>query len=227
MFISFEGIDGSGKSTQAQLLLDRLKAEGYDAVLYREPGGTELSERVRELLLDPELHITSFAELLLFSAARAQLVSERIRPALENGQIILCDRFFDSTVAYQGGGRNLGEFDWLRDFNLKVTGGLVPGRTYLVEIDAATAALRRARRAPAGMPATEDRMEAAGQAFYERVAAAYDRLARAEPDRIMRLDGSQPLEIIHEQIWNDVQALLVRVRGTPPPARCSCTREAR
>jgi dTMP kinase len=206
MFISFEGVDGSGKSTQAQLLLNRLKSEGYDAVLYREPGGTELSERVRELLLSPELHVTPFAELLLFSAARAQLVAEGIRPALESGKVILCDRFFDSTVVYQGGGRDLGELDWLRDFNVRVTDGLAPGRTFLVEVDAATAALRRRSRAPAG----EDRMEAAGDAFYERVAAAYDRLARAEPARIVRVDGTQPIEIIHEQIWNDVRLLLNR-----------------
>jgi len=113
LLLTFEGIDGSGKSTQARLLDERLREEGYETLLVREPGGTAFSERVRSLLLDPSLNVQPFAELLLFSAARAQLVAERIRPALEAGRIVICDRFYDSTTAYQGAGRGVAEPAWL------------------------------------------------------------------------------------------------------------------
>lgn len=208
MLLSFEGIDGSGKSTQAHLLLEHLRREGEASVLLREPGGTELSERVRTLLLAPDLEIIPMAELLLFAAARAQLVAERIRPALAQGEIVICDRFYDSTVAYQGGGRMLEDPEWLRDFNLRATGGLVPDRTYLISLDAAEARQRRLARVANGAPAAEDRMEAAGLAFQRRVAATYASLAREEPDRILCLDGDKSVEGIHAEIWSDVQALL-------------------
>ena len=123
MIISFEGIDGSGKSTQAKRLLDRLGASSLDVLYVREPGGTAVSERIRTLLLDPSLVMDPFAEMLLFSAARAQLVREKIRPFHEAGGIVICDRFFDSTVAYQGGGRQVADPDWLGDFQRVVTDG--------------------------------------------------------------------------------------------------------
>lgn len=204
MLVTFEGIDGSGKSTQARLLVERLAREGRRPLLVREPGGTELSERVRALLLDTALHIEPRAELLLFSAARAQLVVERIRPALAAGQVVVCDRFYDSTTAYQGGGRQVETWAWLRAFNRHVTGGLVPDRTYLVALDPAEALRRRRAREAGAAAGQEDRMEAAAAAFHEQVAAAYDRLAEEERERILRLDGTQSIEALHTQIWADL-----------------------
>ncbi|QXD13901.1 dTMP kinase [Rhodocaloribacter litoris] len=208
MLVSFEGIDGSGKSTQARLLAARLEAAGIPVLLVREPGGTALSERVRALLLDPALHIVPFAELLLFSAARAQLVAERIRPALEAGQVVLCDRFYDSSTAYQGGGHRVESLAWLRDFHARVTGGLRPDRTYLLDVPPAVARRRRSDRGT-------DRMEAAGEAFFERVATTYARLAEDEPERFLHLDGTRPPEAVHAQIWADLLPRLADRRGTP------------
>ncbi len=214
MLITFEGVDGSGKSTQAQLLVEHLRAEGYAAMLVREPGGTDLSERIRALLLDPALEIDPVAELLLFSAARAQLVTEKIRPALDAGQVVVCDRFYDSTTAYQGAGRGVEDPAWLRRFHRKVTGGLVPDRTYLVEVPPAVA---RARREAANGASTPDRMEAADLDFYRRVAAAYAALAEQEPERFVRLDGEQSIEALHAQITADWEALAARHAGTASP----------
>ena len=211
LLITFEGIDGSGKSTQAQRLNERLQAAGQDTLLVREPGGTPLSERVRSLLLEPDLNVRPTAELLLFSAARAQLVAERIRPALEAGRIVICDRFYDSTTAYQGAGRGVAEPKWLQDFHRRVTDGLTPDRTYLVEVDPDTAAARRAEAAEAG-----DRMEAAGADFYNRVTRAYATLAEEHADRFVRLDGHQSIEALHEAVWADVAELMGARRGTPP-----------
>jgi dTMP kinase len=206
MFITFEGIDGSGKSTQARLLYDRLEGNGQRVVLFREPGGTELSERVRALLLDPDLDIQPLAELLLFSAARAQLVSQAIRPALSEGAVVICDRFFDSTTAYQGLGRQVADTGWLLDFNRTVTDGLTPDRTYYLAIDPSVAYARRhARRSP---DSADDRMEQADRAFYERVTQAYDALAAAEPDRIQRLDGRLPIADLRAAIEADFQEIL-------------------
>jgi dTMP kinase len=151
------------------------------------------------------------AELLLFSAARAQLVAERIRPALEAGRIVICDRFYDSTTAYQGAGRGVAEPEWLQDFHRRVTDGLTPDRTYLVEVDPDTAAARRAEAAEEG-----DRMEAAGTDFYNRVTRAYAALADEHPDRFVRLDGHQSIEVLHEAVWADVAELMGARRGTPP-----------
>lgn len=205
MLISFEGLDGSGKTTQARLLETRLRQHGYRTLLVREPGGTPLGEGVRGLLLDPALHVAPLAELMLFSAARAQLVAEVVRPALENGTVVLCDRFFDSTLAYQGGGRGVAPLDWLRDFCHTVTGGLVPQRTYLVRVSPETAAARRSNRAA-------DRMEAGDAAFHGRIAAAYDALAEAEPARFLVLDGARSPEALHADIWADVAP---RLAGNP------------
>ncbi len=209
LLLTFEGIDGSGKSTQARRLNQHLQAEGHETLLVREPGGTELSERVRSVLLDSSLNVQPFAELLLFSAARAQLVAERIRPALDDGRIVICDRFFDSTTAYQGAGRGVAEPEWLRAFHRRVTDALVPDRTYLVEVDAETARDRRAQTRDEG-----DRMEAAGPEFYERVIAAYAELAEDEPDRFCRLDGRRSIEALHETVRADVTQLLNERRGT-------------
>ena len=209
LLLTFEGIDGSGKSTQARRLRDRLRTAGYETLLVREPGGTDFSERVRSLLLDSSLNVQPFAELLLFSAARAQLVAERIRPALEDGCIVICDRFYDSTTAYQGAGRGVAEPEWLQPFHRRVTDDLVPDRTYLVEVDVETA---RRRRDDDGGEA--DRMEAAGSAFYERVSAAYAELAEAHPDRIVRLDGHRSIDDLEAEIWADVRSLMAADGGT-------------
>lgn len=211
VLLTFEGIDGSGKSTQARLLDEYLQDEGYETLLVREPGGTELSERVRSMLLDPSLNVQPFAELLLFSAARAQLVSERIRPALEDGRIVICDRFYDSTTAYQGVGRGVADPSWLQSFHRRVTDGLVPDRTYLVEVDPETARARRTN----GDGEDADRMEAAGPDFYDRVVQAYDDLAREAPDRVVRLDGRRSIESLHDAVCGDVESLLDGARGTP------------
>ena len=203
LLLTFEGIDGSGKTTQARLLKAHLEAEGGRPLLVREPGGTALSERVRALLLDAAQPVAPMAELLLFSAARAQLCAERLHPALAQGRVVLCDRFYDSTTAYQGAGRGLLEPGWLEAFHRRVTGGLVPDRTYLVELAPEAAAARRAQ--DTGRPA--DRMEAADAAFFRRVAAAYARLAARHPQRFLRLDGVQPAAQIQAQIQADVRRL--------------------
>ena len=211
MFISFEGIDGSGKSTQIQLLADRLIAEGSDVQVFREPGGSRLSEQIRTLLLDPSFDIHPFAEMLLFSAARSQLVAKRIRPGLEAGDVIICDRFFDSTIAYQGAGRKLEDEAWLMDFQRRVTGGLVPLRTYLLQVPLETALSRRLVRS-GGQAA--DRMEKGGEAFFERVLAGYARLAQEDPNRIAVLDGTLSADVLHEQIWADFRITWQRATGT-------------
>lgn len=218
MLITFEGIDGSGKSTQARLLVDHLQAEGHAVMLVREPGGTLLSERIRSLLLDTTLQIDPFAELLLFSAARAQLVTEKIEPALEAGRVVVCDRFFDSTTAYQGAGRGVEDPDWLRQLHRKVTGGLVPDRTYLIEVSPTVARARRGAADGAGGP---DRMEAATADFHRRVADAYAALAEREPDRFRCLDGEQSVEALHAQIIADLQALMAPHSGTAQPSNGS------
>ena len=199
MLISFEGIDGSGKSTQARLLADALAARGQQVRRVREPGGADLPERVRALLLDPALAIADRAELLLFSAARAQLVEEVIRPALASGETVIADRFYDSTTAYQGGGRGLADEAWLDAFHGFVTGGLAPARTYCIDVPLAVASRRRAGE-------QADRMEASVDAFYQRVRMAYLALAARQPKRIVVLDGTLSPEALHEQILADLDA---------------------
>lgn len=211
LFLSFEGLDGSGKTTQAERLQARLERDGYRTLLVREPGGTALSERIRTLLLDSSLRINPRAEMLLFSAARAQLVSEAIRPALASGTIVIADRFFDSTTAYQGGGRGIGNVDWMENFHRHVTGGLVPDCTFYFRIEPADAAARRRLREGAAPP---DRMEQSDDTFFEKVAAAYDQLVRSEPDRIRVVDASQTIEQITDAVWKDVSRLLHQRRGT-------------
>jgi dTMP kinase len=204
VLISFEGLDGSGKSTQVHLLADRLRLAGHRVEVLREPGGTDVSERIRTLLLDPGLAVDPFAELLLFSAARAQLCQERIRPLLNAGTVVLLDRFFDSTTAYQGGGRQIADVEWLTEFHRRVTGGLIPDRTYLLDLNETAAANRQdARDAGQG-----DRMERSGRAFYGRVGEAYRELARRDSARFMVMEAAQSIDVIHAAIWDDTAALL-------------------
>lgn len=206
MIISFEGIDGSGKSTQAKLLLEKLQCQGRSVLYVREPGGTEVSERIRSLLLDPDMDMDPFTEMLLFSAARSELVRTRIRDMQAKGGMVICDRFFDSTVAYQGGGRQLADPLWLNDFQRSVTGGIVPDRTYLVRVDLATA--RERLQVRFGEDEAADRMEQSGGAFFQRVIETYDHLAEAEPDRFVVLDGRLSIEELHRQIMDDLSRML-------------------
>jgi dTMP kinase len=185
VFVSFEGVDGSGKSTQAALLADALRGEGVEVVATREPGGTALGEGVRALLLDGG-RIEPWTEAALFAAARAQLVEEVVRPALARGAWVVCDRFLDSSLAYQGAARGLG-IDRVLELNRLVTGGLLPDRTFLLTIPAAVARGRLSGTAP-------DRIEREGETFAQAVARGYDEVASRFPERIVVLDGRQPPE---------------------------------
>jgi dTMP kinase len=184
--ITIEGIDGAGKSTLATGLMRALGARGITAKLLREPGGVRAAERIRELVADPELHIGARAEALLFAAARAQLVDEAVRPLLAQGTWVLLDRFVDSSLAYQGGGRGLG-VDAVREINEFAIQGLRPDRTLLLTIDPADGQARSQAR---GGPL--DRLENEQRAFFERTAAAYSELAEQQPERIRTIDATQP-----------------------------------
>jgi dTMP kinase len=188
--ITIEGLDGAGKSTLAQGLERELKARGLAVTLLREPGGVAVSERIRSLVKDPSLAVAPRAEALLYAAARAQLVSERVEPLLEDGAIVLLDRFVDSSIAYQGAGRALGA-EQVRAINRFATGPLDPDRTLLLRIAPSVGRLRQSARA-----LKPDRLEREGEAFFQSIAAAYEELARSEPDRIRPIDASQPPESV-------------------------------
>jgi dTMP kinase len=184
LLISFEGIDGCGKSTQLARLVERLLAVDVEPLLVREPGGTRLGERVRDILLDPATgDIAGAAEALLYAASRAELVASTIEPALAAGRVVLVDRYVDSSLAYQGAGRQLG-IDRVLEANLLATRGRLPELTILVRVEPDVA---RARIAATG--ADEDRLEAAGASFFTRVHEAYDELAARWPERIAVVDG--------------------------------------
>ena len=189
MFVTFEGPDGSGKSTQAELLRASLAVEGREVVLTREPGGTELGERIRELVLDGG-EMSAWAEAALFAASRAQHVDRVIGPALGRGADVVCDRYVDSSLAYQGIARGLG-VDEVLDLNLRVTGGLLPDATVLLLLDPETASDR------AG---ATDRLEREGPDFHLRVDEAYRELAGRFPERILVVDGDRPREELAEEI---------------------------
>ncbi len=193
MFVTLEGIDGSGKTTQAELLA---RALGDDTVLVREPGGTAASERIRALVADPGTELDPVTELLLFCASRAQLVAEVIRPALEAGRDVVCDRFSDSTAAYQGGGRGV-SVEVAVSVNVVATGRLTPDVTVLLRIDPERAVER-------GLG--DDRFESEGLAFQRRVAEAYDRLARSDPGRIKVVDADGSVEEVHARVIDAVEA---------------------
>ena len=184
--ITVEGLDGAGKTTLVAGLTRELAARGRELLVLREPGGVELSERIRLLVKDPELSVDPRAEALLYAAARAQLVAGELVPLLESGQWVLLDRFVDSSLAYQGGGRGLG-IGAIRTLNELATGGLAPDRTLLLRIDPAVGRARIADR-------EADRLEQAGDAFFAAVAGAYDELAAAEPERIAVIEADRPPE---------------------------------
>jgi dTMP kinase len=198
VFVTFEGIDGSGKTTQAQLLAASLSGDGFEVVTTREPGGTELGERVRALLLDAAALISPWAEAALFAAARAQLVGEVIRPALARDARVVCDRYVDSSLAYQGLARGLGVEDVL-ELNLKATESLLPDRTFLILLDPGEARLRAG-----GDP---DRIEREGLAFQGAVDRAYRTLAEMFPQRITTLDGSRSADELARIVRDELREL--------------------
>jgi dTMP kinase len=186
--ITIEGLDGAGKSTLATSLQRALAARGVRAELLREPGGVDVSERIRALVKDPALAVLPRTEALLYAAARAQLVQERVEPLLHEGATVLLDRFVDSSLAYQGAGRALG-VEQVRAINEFATGGLHPDRTLLLSV---SAAIGRTRQGARGVQ--PDRLEREGDSFFAAIASAYARLALEEPARIRVIDASQPPE---------------------------------
>ena len=198
MFISLEGIDGSGKSTQAKLLA---KAPRDDVVLVREPGGTETGERIRGLLKDPSLDLNPLAELLLFCAARAELVAQVVGPAREAGRDVVCDRFSDSSVAYQGVARGLGA-ERVEEICDLATGGVWPDLTILLRLEPDRAAKRIGRR-------KADRFEEEGIELQRLVAEGYDEVARRHPDRIRIVDADGNRDSVHAAVLAEVQAVRV------------------
>jgi dTMP kinase len=196
VFITFEGLDGSGKTTQAELLAQSLRGHGRDVVATREPGGTPLGEEVRRLLLDG-LAMSAWAEASLFAAARAELVERVIAPALEVGKDVVCDRYIDSSLAYQGIARDLGVGRVL-EVNLVATRGLLPDRTFLVLVDPEVALQRSS---------SSDRIEREGPDFHRAVDEAYRALAEMFPDRITAVDGDKPADAIAEEIRGRLREL--------------------
>ena len=196
-FITFEGTEGCGKSTHIKKLARRLEAEGHTVRTLREPGGTESGESIRQLLKHGPEELTAEAELLLMNASRAQLVREVIRPAIAAGEIVLCDRFYDSTTVYQGTGRGLdaAQVQAVIDFAVSDTR---PDLTLLLQIPLKTSEERRARRSET------DRFEQADRTFFERIEAGYTALAAAEPDRIRVIEADQPLDTVAAAIWRIV-----------------------
>jgi dTMP kinase len=193
VFVTLEGLDGVGKSTQARLLAERLRASGHDVVECREPGGTALGERVRALVLDHgDWDVTPRAEALLFAASRAQLVADVIRPALARGAWVVCDRYLDSSVAFQGGGRGLG-LDTIRDVSLFATDGLLPDRTIVL--------VGTPRE-----PEAADRIEIEGDRFRAAVADAFAEVARREPVRVTLVDGAGAVATVGDRVWEAVGA---------------------
>ena len=195
--ITFEGTEGCGKSTHIKKLARRLEAEGHTVRTLREPGGTESGESIRQLLKHGPEELTAEAELLLMNASRAQLVREVIRPAIAAGEIVLCDRFYDSTTVYQGTGRGLdaAQVQAVIDF---AVGDTRPDLTLLLQIPLKTSEERRARRSET------DRFEQADRTFFERIEAGYTALAAAEPDRIRVIEADQPLDAVAAAIWRIV-----------------------
>lgn len=215
VFITFEGSEGCGKSTQSKRLASRLEQAGRPVLITREPGGTAIGEKIRDLLqFAPEsFAMTAETELLLFEASRSQLVREVIRPALERGTIVISDRFFDSTTVYQGVARKL-EPEIVAALNDFAAGGDRPDLTIVLDVDVGTARTRMLRRVRPAVAV--DRMEQEPIEFYERVSEGYRELARREPARVRLLDGARSPEEIESEIWREVSARFPEVAASQP-----------
>jgi dTMP kinase len=211
LFVTFEGLDGSGKSTQLRRLKDRLEADGFAVTATRQPGGTRVGDRIRALLLDTRTdNVASLAELGLMFSDRAQAIAEVIEPALVAGKIVLCDRFTDSSEAYQGGGRQLGS-QVVHDLHAALCGGLQPDLTLLLLPDfdlSLTRARRRNQRAVAATGSDENRFETESSAFYRRVFDKYREIAAREPLRVVVIDGDRSIDEVHRHIVQVVQGRL-------------------
>tara|TARA_Y100000996_G_scaffold101528_1_gene73760 strand:+ start:971 stop:1615 length:645 start_codon:yes stop_codon:yes gene_type:complete len=193
-FISFEGIDGCGKSTQVKILMDRLQEEGNECILVREPGGTKISEHIRDILLsNKNLDLSSRTEALLMTASRAQLTKQKIIPALTSGKCVIADRFSDSTLAYQGGGRGL-DLDFLISLNDFATEGIIPDITFNLDINPVSAFNRSSSTEP-------DRIENAGIELQKKVRECYKEISSRFSNRIFTIDGSNSISSIHSTIW--------------------------
>jgi dTMP kinase len=207
LFITFEGCEASGKSTQVKRLERRLEKSGRKVLSVHEPGYTEIGFAIRQLLLyaNEGSLMRNETELLLFAASRAQLVGEVIRPALERGLVVLSDRFYDSSTVYQGFGRGL-DVTFIKSLNEFVVGACNPDRTFLLDLDVEESRVRLMRRVrPVGR---QDRIEQLTKDFFERVRRGYLELARAEPDRVKIIDASRTEDQVEEAIWNEIDGLL-------------------
>ena len=199
IFITMEGPDGSGKTTQIELLKHYLEQKGYDIVLAREPGGTVISEAIRSIILNPEhQEMSHMTELLLYAAARAQLVNQVIKPAITEGKAVICDRFVESSAVYQGIGRGLG-VDTVYEVNNYALGGISPELTIFMNLDAEEGIKRKKNQAEL------DRMEMEDLSFHKRVVEGYRQLARFYPERIFSVDATLPIETIHSMIIEEVE----------------------
>ncbi len=202
LFITMEGIDGSGKSLQSKMLYEYLIGKGHNVVLTREPGGTKISEKIRDIIIDNEnINITPLTESLLYAAARAQIISETIRPALLNGQIVICDRFLDSSIAYQGFGRRLG-VETVEIINSYATGGLTPDITFLLDMDPQKSLARKKK------DTSPDRMESEDLEFYNNVCTGYRKLAAKYNKRIYVINAAQSPKNINSFIVGKIDEML-------------------
>lgn len=217
LFITFEGTEGSGKSTQIALLAERLRSLGHTVRTLREPGGTPIGEEIRHTLKHSQANaaMTAEAELLLMNASRAQIVREVIRPALENGEVILCDRFYDSTVAYQGYGRGL-DLRTVKTIIDFAVGGTRPDLTLLLFVPPEVSEERRLAR-QATLPFMRDRMEEADGNFFRRVAEGYNVIAAAEPQRVRTIQAAQSVPEVQSMILSHVEPYLALLTPQTPP----------
>jgi len=211
LFITFEGTEGCGKSTQVELLAERMRALGHRVRVLREPGGTPIGEEIRHTLKHSKANVTMTyeTELLLMNASRAQLVRETIRPALAVGEIVLCDRFYDSTTAYQGYGRGL-DLTLVKSVIDFAVGDTRPNLTLLLHVPPEVSAERLQSR-QSTLPFVRDRIEEGDRYFFERVAQGYEAITAAEPDRVRVVSGTGAIEVVCENIWELVRPVLPRV----------------
>lgn len=210
VFITFEGPDGSGKSTQARLLAERLRGAGYAILESVEPGGTPIGQQIRRILLDPaNQELCSTAELLLMFAARAQNVEQWILPALAEGKIVISDRFTDSTIAYQGAGRGLG-IETVLEVDRIACHGLVPDLTLVIDVDAEAGLARAHDRNRARLGVRESRIDEQAIEFHHKVREAYHALSGREPARVKLIEGDAAVEVVAARVWDAVRAILPR-----------------